>query len=96
MTQPQTDTRHLPGHSAMLPSGPWAPFLLRMLIAAMDRSRSLSLADRRRQYGRDFTLKLPLFGKTLVMVTHDPQAAKRADRVVHLDKGKIVTEASHA
>ena len=36
------------------------------------------------------------FGKTLVMVTHDPQAAKRADRVVHLDKGKIVTEASHA
>ena len=36
------------------------------------------------------------FGKTLVMVTHDPQAAKRADRVVHLDKGKIVTEAAHA
>ena len=36
------------------------------------------------------------FGKTLVMVTHDPQAAKQADRVVHLDKGKIVTEAAHA
>ncbi|MEZ6038785.1 MAG: ABC transporter ATP-binding protein [Planctomycetota bacterium] len=30
------------------------------------------------------------FGKTLVMVTHDPQAAKSADRVVHLDKGRIV------
>ncbi|MFT4511585.1 MAG: putative ABC transport system ATP-binding protein [Planctomycetota bacterium] len=30
------------------------------------------------------------FGKTLVMVTHDPQAAKKADRIVHLDKGKIV------
>lgn len=36
------------------------------------------------------------FGKTLVMVTHDPQAAKQADRVVHLDKGQIVTEAAHA
>jgi putative ABC transport system ATP-binding protein len=35
-------------------------------------------------------------GKTLVMVTHDPLAAKAADRVVHLDKGRIVTEAGHA
>ena len=71
MTQPQTEPQHMPGHSAMLPSGPWAPFLLRMLIGAMDRSRSLSLADRRRQYGRDFTLKLPLFGKTLVISDPD-------------------------
>ena len=30
------------------------------------------------------------FGKTLVMVTHDPQAASKADRIVHLDKGQIV------
>jgi putative ABC transport system ATP-binding protein len=36
------------------------------------------------------------FGKTLVMVTHDPQAAATADRIVHLDKGRIVTEQSHA
>lgn len=36
------------------------------------------------------------FGKTLVMVTHDPVVAESADRVVHLDKGQIVTEASHA
>ncbi len=36
------------------------------------------------------------FGKTLVMVTHDPQAATVADRVVHLDKGQIVDEVSHA
>ena len=36
------------------------------------------------------------FDKTLVMVTHDPQAAKQADRIVHLDKGKIVTEVAHA
>jgi putative ABC transport system ATP-binding protein len=36
------------------------------------------------------------FGKTLVMVTHDAAAAQVADRVVHLDKGRIVTEAGHA
>jgi putative ABC transport system ATP-binding protein len=28
--------------------------------------------------------------KTIVMVTHDPRAAERADRVVHLDKGQLV------
>lgn len=36
------------------------------------------------------------FGKTLVMVTHDPKAAQRADRIVHLDKGRIRAEAGHA
>lgn len=30
------------------------------------------------------------FGKTLIMVTHDPQAACKADRTVHIDKGRIV------
>jgi putative ABC transport system ATP-binding protein len=29
-------------------------------------------------------------GKTIVMVTHDPRAASRADRVVHLEKGRLV------
>ncbi len=29
-------------------------------------------------------------GKTIVMVTHDPRAAARADRVVHLEKGRLV------
>ena len=33
------------------------------------------------------------FGKTIVMVTHDPAAAKYAKRVVHLDKGTLVDEA---
>jgi putative ABC transport system ATP-binding protein len=32
------------------------------------------------------------FGKTIVMVTHDPQAAKYARRVVHLDKGTLVDD----
>jgi putative ABC transport system ATP-binding protein len=30
------------------------------------------------------------FGKTIVMVTHDPHAAERADRVLHLEKGILV------
>ncbi|GIX35849.1 MAG: hypothetical protein KatS3mg126_1628 [Lysobacteraceae bacterium] len=30
------------------------------------------------------------FGKTLVMVTHDPKAAEYARRIVHLDKGTLV------
>jgi putative ABC transport system ATP-binding protein len=31
-------------------------------------------------------------GKTIVMVTHDPHAAARAKRVLHLDKGVLATE----
>ena len=30
------------------------------------------------------------FDKTLIMVTHDPQAAKYAKRTVHLDKGQFI------
>ena len=29
------------------------------------------------------------YGKTIVMVTHDPHAAERAHRVIHLDKGLL-------
>ncbi len=32
------------------------------------------------------------FGQTLVMVTHDPRAAAVAARVVHLDKGRIISD----
>jgi putative ABC transport system ATP-binding protein len=32
-------------------------------------------------------------GKTIVMVTHDPRAAERATRVLHLDKGVLLEEA---
>jgi putative ABC transport system ATP-binding protein len=31
-------------------------------------------------------------GKTIVMVTHDPHAAACARRVLHLDKGQLITE----
>lgn len=30
--------------------------------------------------------------KTIVLVTHDPRAAERADRILHLDKGVLVRE----
>jgi putative ABC transport system ATP-binding protein len=30
------------------------------------------------------------FGKAIVMVTHDPHAAERADRILHLEKGVLV------
>jgi putative ABC transport system ATP-binding protein len=29
--------------------------------------------------------------KTIIIVTHDPRAAARADREIHLDKGQLVT-----
>ena len=31
-------------------------------------------------------------GKTIVMVTHDPHAARRARRIVHLEKGELLPE----
>jgi len=31
-------------------------------------------------------------GKTIVLVTHDPAVARRADRIIHLNKGVIVEE----
>lgn len=32
--------------------------------------------------------------KTIIMVTHDPRAANRAERCLHLDKGRLVGETS--
>jgi putative ABC transport system ATP-binding protein len=34
--------------------------------------------------------------KTILMVTHDPRAARRADRVLHLEKGQLVESVSMA
>jgi len=36
------------------------------------------------------------FGKTIVMVTHDPKAAEYATHTVHLDKGTLVDEGAMA
>ena len=32
------------------------------------------------------------YGKTIIMVTHDPRAAGHASHTVHMDKGKLATE----
>jgi len=32
-------------------------------------------------------------GKTIIMVTHDPHAAARANRTLHLDKGVLTADA---
>ncbi len=34
-------------------------------------------------------------GKTIVMVTHDPRAAERAKRTLHLEKGVLMGECTH-
>jgi putative ABC transport system ATP-binding protein len=34
-------------------------------------------------------------GKTIVMVTHDPKAASRASRMIHLEKGVLVDDPVH-
>jgi putative ABC transport system ATP-binding protein len=31
------------------------------------------------------------FGKTILMVSHDPAAARRAEQIVNLDKGRLGT-----
>ena len=33
-------------------------------------------------------------GKTIIMVTHDPKAAEFATHTVHLDKGRLVEDAT--
>ena len=35
-------------------------------------------------------------GKTIVMVTHDPRAAERAKRTLHLEKGQLMEGVVHA
>jgi putative ABC transport system ATP-binding protein len=32
--------------------------------------------------------------KTILLVTHDPRAAERADRLMHLEKGQLVEQAA--
>jgi putative ABC transport system ATP-binding protein len=33
-------------------------------------------------------------GKTVIMVTHDPRAAERASRILHLEKGVLAESAA--
>jgi putative ABC transport system ATP-binding protein len=49
----------------------------------LDRTTANQILGTLQQLNRDF-------GKTIVMVTHDPEAAKFAKRTLHLDKGAFV------
>jgi putative ABC transport system ATP-binding protein len=51
----------------------------------LDRVTAGEILDLMDQLNREFQ-------KTIVMVTHDPLAAQRASRVLHLDKGRLVDD----
>ena len=51
----------------------------------LDRVTAGEILDLMEQLNREFQ-------KTIVMVTHDPLAAQRATRVLHLDKGQLVDD----
>jgi putative ABC transport system ATP-binding protein len=51
----------------------------------LDRNSAKEILDLMEQLNREFK-------KTIVMVTHDPVAAARATRLLHLDKGKLVDD----
>jgi len=51
----------------------------------LDRSTASEILDLLEQLNREFR-------KTIIMVTHDPLAAQRASRVLHLDKGRLVDD----
>ena len=51
----------------------------------LDRQSAGEILDLMEQLNREFK-------KTIVMVTHDPLAAQRASRVLHLDKGQLVDD----
>jgi putative ABC transport system ATP-binding protein len=51
----------------------------------LDRTTAGEILDLLESLNREFQ-------KTIVMVTHDPLAAARASRILHLDKGRLVDE----
>ena len=48
----------------------------------LDRHSAEQILDLMQRLNREL-------GKTILMVTHDPEAAEFSDRVVHLDKGRL-------
>src|SRR5262245_18917842 len=51
----------------------------------LDRSTAGEILDLMEQLNRSFQ-------KTIIMVTHDPLAARRASRILHLDKGRLASD----
>jgi putative ABC transport system ATP-binding protein len=54
----------------------------------LDRQSAGEILDLLEQLNREFQ-------KTIVMVTHDPLAAQRASRILHLDKGRLIDDITH-
>ena len=55
----------------------------------LDRKAGDEILDLLQALNRDY-------GKTIVMVTHDPHAAERAQRILHLEKGRLVDDVQKA
>jgi putative ABC transport system ATP-binding protein len=55
----------------------------------LDRTSAEEILDLLRSLNEEFK-------KTIVMVTHDPEAARRASRILRLDKGKLVGDISRS
>lgn len=55
----------------------------------LDRQSAEDILGMLRMLNRDY-------GKTIVMVTHDPKAAEYANHVLHLDKGTLVEQSAFA
>jgi len=51
----------------------------------LDRDASRAIMELLRELNQDL-------GKTLIVVTHDPETTRYASRTVHLDKGRLVAE----
>ncbi len=55
----------------------------------LDKASALAIMQLLQRLVRDL-------GKTLIMVTHDPNTAEFASRTLHLDKGRLVDQSGHA
>jgi putative ABC transport system ATP-binding protein len=53
------------------------------LTGDLDRATANDILKTLQQLNREL-------GKTIIMVTHDPEAARFATRTLHLDKGQFV------
>jgi lipoprotein-releasing system ATP-binding protein len=59
------------------------------VILADEPTGSLDSANREELYRLFFELRKEM-GQTFVIVTHDEELAKRSDRTIHLQDGKVL------
>jgi putative ABC transport system ATP-binding protein len=53
----------------------------------LDRNSAVEVLDLLKQMNREL-------GKSIIMVTHDANAAQRADSIIHLEKGELIGAAA--